>query len=76
MKIDPEAHYSVRQIVINKWLPWATSHITLTEYLNTPKGREMLKPIIKHTDRYTKYYIKGSTLEEVIELSNSGQLIL
>ena len=76
MNIENENYYSVRQIVINKWLPWATSHITLTEYLNSPKGRELFKPIIKQTDKFQKYYVKGSTLLEIIKQSEEGKLIL
>ena len=74
VKIDKNTHYSVRQITENKWLPWATSHPTLTEFLNTKKGRSVLKPIIKHTDKYRKYYVKGETLIDVIKKSETGTL--
>jgi hypothetical protein len=73
-QINPEEYYSVRQLANMKVFPWMTSHHALTRYLQTEKGREVLKPVVRQTVAHTRYAIKGETLLEVLAKANKGEL--
>ena len=76
MKIEPNKYYSVNYIATKKIIPTFFSHFTLTAYLETEKGRELFKPIIKKTSSYTKYLVKGEILLEILKKMEEGSLKL
>jgi hypothetical protein len=72
--IKPEKYYSASYIIRNNFIPWMGSIPPFIHLLETKRGQEVYKPIIKTTKKVTRYLIKGSTLLEILKQAESGKL--
>lgn len=72
--IDPEKYYSASKVIANGFFPWIKSTMTFTNMLNTERGVEIYKPIIRQAAKNKRYFIKGSTIIEIRELAEKGEL--
>ena len=71
--IKPDGYYTPTELHENGIFPWIKSKITLMEIINSAKGIEMFKPIVKVTRRYN---IKGENVIKILELADAGKLEL
>ena len=72
--INPEEYYSASHIINNNLFPWISAPNTFLELLNTDKGKELLKPVIRDAGKKKRYFIKGSTILEIHKLAEEGNL--
>ncbi len=72
--IDANEWYAYTTVINNKWIPWIKHKNTLKGMLETKEGKKLYKPIVRVAGNKTFYRIKGSTLIEVIGLSDKGLL--
>lgn len=74
---EKNKYYSSGAVIKEGFLgEWIKSRRGFIDILNTERGREVFKPIIRKSTKYTYYKIKGQTLLDVIALIDSGELIL
>lgn len=71
--INPESYYTPTELYDNGIFPWIKSIITLREVVNSPRGIELLKPIVKVTRRY---HIRGENVIKLLKLADAGELEL
>lgn len=71
--IDPDAYYSVSEIIENGLLPWIGHRNTLK--IRIESNLKLFKPIILKSENKVSYKIKGETLIELNALPDKGQLI-
>lgn len=77
IEIKPDKFYSATSLIKGEAFPWMKSVMPFIDMLNTEKGREIFKPIIRIGKRGDKrYFIKGSNVIEVNRLAEQGLLNL
>lgn len=74
--INPNEYYSLRQIIKNEYLPWIKSLPTLSKWISSvdTNGQPYLKSIIRGEGAGKRYYVKGSDIIQIINLSLEGNL--
>lgn len=74
MPIDPEKYYAATVVVHNGWFPWVKSAMTIMSMMKEKKAQELYKPVIRKVGKVTRYYIKGSTVVDIIRAADEGRL--
>ena len=72
--IDPTKYYAASTIIKNGWFPWIKHITTFRNMIDTEEGKKLYKPVIRVAGKYTFNKIKGSTIIDIIELSDKGLL--
>ena len=70
-KIDPAQYYSLTQIIQNGFIPWVKSLPTLRSWV---KKNGLFKEITTGEGNARRYYVKGSSLIEIVKLADKGKL--
>lgn len=74
---EKNKYYSAGAVVKEGFLgDWVKSRKGFIDILNSERGQEVFKPIIRQSTKYTYYKIKGQTLIDVLELIDKGELRL
>ena len=71
--IDPGKYYTASQVVKNGWTMWSAV-LSFTTFLNTEEGKRLYKPIIFTQGAVKRYKILGSSIIEVLEKADKGEL--
>lgn len=67
-KIDPQAWYTLQDIVKGRMFPWATSFWKVRNVVALDRrSRNVLKAHITGTGRATKYHFEGANIQKFID---------
>lgn len=72
-EIDSNKYYSASEVVKRGWTMW-NAVLSFTTFLNTDEGKRIYKPVIFTQGAVKRYKIHGSTIREVLELADKGEL--
>ena len=70
--IDAEKYYSLTQIIQENFIPWIKSLPTLRSWVK--RDDDLFKTITTGEKHAKRYFVKGSTLLEIIKLADTGKL--
>lgn len=74
-KIDPDAWYSLQDIVREKMFGWAKSFSTVRRVVELDmQGKNILKAMIQGEGRAKKYQFKGENIINFIKQAESGKI--
>jgi len=75
-KIDPQAWYTLRDIVQHAMFPWLPSYWSVQKAVTEKKIASILKPVVRGKGTNVRYQFKGENILKFIKSVETGSVRL
>lgn len=77
LKIKPRESYTMRDIIDNRMIPWATSFWSMRKLVAwDKKNKNILKTVITGEGNNIRYYFIGKNIIKLIQMVETGKVRL